>query len=98
ILAHYGHKRPAAFLLGLPDKCSGGEDFIFKTIGVMPECRKMGVGSALFYLMQARLEGRGVRKCIFSTMRDSNPAVQALTTRAPVLHRGYITFGRDLKC
>ncbi|MDO8803397.1 MAG: GNAT family N-acetyltransferase [Elusimicrobiota bacterium] len=95
ILAHFGLK-PAGFLLGLPDGCYEGGDFVFKTIGVMPECRRLGVGSALFYLMQSRLAGRGVRKCIFSTMRDGNAAIQTLTSRAPVLHRGYLTFSRDI--
>jgi len=96
IMAHFGQNRPAGFLLGLPDSCSGGESFIFKTIGVMPECRRLGVGSALFYLMQSHLEGRGVKKCIFSTMRDENTAIKTITSRAPVLHRGYLTFSKDI--
>lgn len=96
ILAHYGHNKLAAFLLGLQDSCSGGDNFILKTVGVMPECRRLGVGSALFYLMQSRLAGGSAQKCIFSTMRDSNAGIQTLTGRAPVLHRGYLTFSKDI--
>lgn len=96
IMAHDGRNKPAGFLLGLTDDCSGDENFIFKTVGVMPECRRMGMGSALFYLMSARPEVRAARKCIFSTMRDGNAGIQALTARVPVLHRGYLTFGKEL--
>jgi len=96
LLAHDGQNKPAAFLMGMPDSCSGGENFIFKTIGVTAECRRMGMGRALFHLMHLRLRDGGAKKCIFSTMRDGNPGIQALTACAPVLHRGYLTFMKEI--
>lgn len=96
ILAHDGQNKPAAFLWGLPDSCSGGKDFIFKTIAVLPQYRKMGMGSALFHLMHCRLKERGIRQCIFSTMRADNSGIQALAAQKSLLYRHYLTFGRDI--
>lgn len=93
-LASSGGK-PAAFLWGLPDACSGGEDFIFKTIAVLPEHRRSGLGGALFCRMQARVQERGYKRCFFSTMRAGNAGIAALTGGRAAQHREYLTFARE---
>ena len=87
--------RPAAFLWGLPDACSGGENFIFKTIAVLPQHRRSGLGGALFCRMQARVRERGFKRCFFSTMRAGNAGIAALTVKKAGQHREYLTFGKE---
>jgi GNAT superfamily N-acetyltransferase len=95
-MASDGQGKPAAFLWGLPDGLSGGENFIFKTIAVLPECRGIGLGRALFFLMHARAEELGARRFLFSTMRPGNSGIAALAARGSAPYREYLTFKKEL--
>jgi GNAT superfamily N-acetyltransferase len=88
--------RPAAFLWGLPDACSGGGNFIFRTIAVLPAHRRAGLGGALFCRMQARVLERGFKRCLFSTMRAGNTGIETLAPRGAVPYREYLTFRKAL--
>lgn len=95
-LASDAQGKPAAFLWALPDGLSGGENFVFKTIAVLPEYRGIGLGRALFFLMHARAKELGARRFLFSTMRSGNSGIAALAARGSAPYREYLTFKKAL--
>ncbi|MBU4536924.1 GNAT family N-acetyltransferase [Patescibacteria group bacterium] len=95
-LARDAQGKPAAFLWGLPDGFSGGENFIFKTIAVLPEYRGIGLGRALFFLMHARAKELGARRFLFSTMRAGNSGIAALAARGSAPYREYLTLKKEI--
>lgn len=96
MLARDARGKPAAFLWGLPDGFSGGNNFIFKTVAVLPEYRGKGLGRALFCLMDARAKAGGAKNYIFSTMRSGNSGIEALAARGSSPYREYLTFRKAL--
>lgn len=96
ILAADAQGAPAAFLWGLPDAYSGGKNFIFKTIAVLPEHRGKGLGRALFSLMDERAKAGGARRYLLSTMRAGNAGIAALAARGSGPYREYLTFKKAL--
>lgn len=96
ILAADAQGRPAAFLWGLPDACSGGKNFIFKTIAVLPEHRGKGLGRALFCMMDACAKAGGARRYLLSTMRAGNTGIEALAAGNSAPYREYLTFKKEL--
>jgi len=96
ILAADAQGRPAAFLWGLPDAFSGGKNFVFKTIAVLPEHRGKGLGRALFFLMDERAKAGGARRYLLSTMREGNSGIAALAARNCAPYREYLTFKKAL--
>ncbi|HCC47397.1 MAG TPA: hypothetical protein DEQ38_04680 [Elusimicrobia bacterium] len=96
ILAGDPQGKPAAFLWGLPDACSGGKNFIFKTIAVLPEHRGKGLGRALFSMMDAQAKAWGARRYLLSTMRAGNAGIEALAAGGSAPYREYLTFKKEL--
>lgn len=87
-LAHAPDGTPAGFVSGYPDYApilrrlkrgdrSAGwihDTTVIKTIGVLPQFRRQGMGSALAAIMYARARKRGSTSVIWALMAEDNPS------------------------
>ena len=84
-------------LPNMPDFYSKTEKrLVLKTMGVLPEYQKLGIGSALFYLVYRRAKEENISKFIFSTMRQDNVGIKELTAHAKDVYRKYAVYELNL--
>ncbi len=93
VLAEDAEGRPAGFLWGMPDGLSAGDNFVFKTVAVLPAYRGLGLGRALFWSLASRARAK---RYILSTMRYGNAGITALAPGGAEPLREYLTFRREL--
>ena len=83
-------KKAVAFFLGALDACSGDHKrIILKTMGVLPECQRLGIARAIFYLVYLKGKQENVTELIFSTMRTDNETIRDITGRMYNIYREY---------
>lgn len=83
-------KKSVAFFLGASDTYAGNEKrVVLKTLGVLPEYQRLGIGRAIFYLVYLKGKQENVSELIFSTMRTDNETIRNLIGRAYDIYREY---------
>ena len=91
--------QPVGFAFAVPDApaADGGRQFVFKTIGLLPEVRAAcpGIGAALVALVHELAEQRGYSRGIHALMTEDSAAHRTSANWGTLL-RTYATFERAL--
>ena len=92
-IAEHGSK-PIGFVFGYPDQNS--EDFIVKTLAVLPERSYAGLGTLLVQLIQDKAKEAGFRKAIHALQREDNQSLRISTRFNATIFRRYALFAKKL--
>jgi GNAT superfamily N-acetyltransferase len=81
------------FLLGYRSPETVPSGVVAKTMAILPEFRRKGVGSALFQLFYTRSLAEGFENVYYSTMQKSNSPIHQLTSSNGSTSRCIRTYG-----
>lgn len=85
--------KPVAFFLNLSNM-DGKKTIIAKTLGVLPNFQRRGIGTSLFYQLATDVLKLKYKEIIFSTLRVGNDPIQALlSTHKLKRYRNYQLLG-----
>ena len=90
-------KEPVGFFLAIPDLFNPHlKAVVLKTMGLLPEYRGQGLGSAMLYFVYKNSIKDGFKQLIFCTMSVDNERIKSLTGQDLLPYRKYEVFEKEI--